>query len=288
MNNGNFLQYAGSKLGIDVGYGKCILVYSSKNSISVVDSTAASINGLISDGTILGVIRGWHTVTGAPVGEISVERPGTSEMKLVRGEIEADTLTFESNLQNRDVLANLVKGGSFNCILIDDMGNVFGEYSPVAGEIGTMLLNFSTKVTSSFQRDNATDKTIAVTCRYLVKNLSVLEAAVEPELIKSKVKAEIKVTALDYFLVGVSVEFYLKSKLTGEILTGLTTATADVSAVIDGVIGEVDALNYDSVTGAFVLTFVTGSKAAASGNMTLALSGADYYTDMTLMPAADI
>ena len=120
MDNGNFLEYAGSKLGVDVGFGKCILVFGEKTSLTLPDLPVIAINDAIEAGTIIGVIRGWHTVAGSPVGEISVERPGTSEMKLIREEIAADTLTFEANLQNRAVIADLVKAGSLNCLLIDD------------------------------------------------------------------------------------------------------------------------------------------------------------------------
>lgn len=289
MDNGNFLEYAGSKLGVDVGFGKCILVYNTKGDLPLADLTSANINAAIEEGTIIGIIRGWHTVAGAPVGEISVERPGTSEMKLVREEIAADVLTFEANLQNRAVIADLVKAGSLNCLLIDDQGNVFGEYNVLDGTISTMLLNFSTKVTSSFQRDNATDKTIAVTVRYLVKELDFVAAGTETELINSKVKAEIKVVALTYSTVAdnTSVTFKLISKKTGEILTDITPLSADVTAILDGNIPVIDVLDVDG-GGQFTLTFTTASAAMGTGSLLLTLSGADYYVEQTALPAANV
>ena len=290
MDNGNFLEYAGAQLGVDVGYGKCILVYGEKRTILSSDLTSDGVNGDMTAGTIIGVIRGWHTVAGAPVGEISVERPGTSEMKLVREEIAADVLTFEANLQNRAVIADLVKAGSLNCLLIDDQGNVFGEYNVLDGLISTMLLNFSTKVTSSFQRDNATDKTIAVTVRYLVKELDFVAAGVEAELINSKVKAEIRLTNLVYSTVAdaTTVAFTLISKKTGEILTDITAVQADVSVILDGNIATIDSLAFNANTGEFAVSITTASAAMGTGSMLITLSGADYYVEQIAMPNANV
>ena len=290
MDNGNFLEYAGSKLGVDVGFGKCILVYKEKKDLALADLTSTAVNADIESGAIIGVIRGWHTVAGAPVAEISVERPGTSEMKLVREEIAADVLTFEANLQNRAVIADLVKAGALNCLLIDDQGNVFGEYNVLDGMISTMLLNFSTKTTSSFQRDNATDKTIAVTVRYLVKELDFIAAGVETELINSKVKAEIRLTGLTYSTVAGSTiaEFKLVSKKTGEILTDITVAGADVTAILDGGIAVVDEFVIDGVTGEASIAFTTAAASMGTGSLLLTLSGADYYVEQTALPVANV
>jgi len=191
-NCGNFLELANANCGADVGFGKMILVYGSKQDVSLTEMTATAINSAIESGDIIGVIQGWHTIAGAPVAEISVERTGTAEMKLIRPEILADTLTFESNIQNRAVIASLVAAGTLQCLLIDDLGNVFGKKSTAANLISTMPLNFNSKVSNAFQSDNATDKTVAVTVRYLVadEDVAMLFAEVETEDIVVKTQVE--------------------------------------------------------------------------------------------------
>lgn len=187
---GNFLELATAKCGADVGFGKIILLYGEKTSVLKLALTATAINAAIEAGTIVGVIKNWHTVAGAPVGEMNVERPGSGEMKLIRPEILADVLTFEGNIGNRDVIDSLVKVGTVQGLVIDDMGNVFGERAGKSGYISTMPLNFSGKTSTSLQSDNASDKTVAVTVRYLVKDLAMLAAGVEVEDVASKVKVD--------------------------------------------------------------------------------------------------
>jgi hypothetical protein len=191
-NCGNFLELAQAECGADVGFGKAILVYGSRQDVSLTEMTATAINTAIESGDIIGVIQGWHTIAGAPVAEISVERTGTAEMKLIRPEILADTLTFESNISNRAVIASLVAAGTLQCLLIDDLGSVFGKKSTAADLISTMPLNFSSKVSSAFQSDNATEKTVAVTARYLVadEDVAMLFAEVETEDIVVKTQVD--------------------------------------------------------------------------------------------------
>lgn len=185
-NCGNFLEYAANECGIDVGFGKMLLIFKEKTSVPKSALTAEAINAKIVSGDIIGIVKNWISIAGAPVAEVSVERTATKEMKLIHAEINADTLTFESNLVNREVISDLVKAGSLNCLVIDDLGNVFGEKATKVDEISTMLLNFSSKVTASFQFDNTNEKTIAVTVRYLVKNLDFVAGSVEVELVNFK------------------------------------------------------------------------------------------------------
>lgn len=53
-------------------------------------------------------------------------------------------MTFEG-IGNRDVIDALVKVGTVHGLVIDDMGNVFGERSDVVNRIYTMPLNFSSR-----------------------------------------------------------------------------------------------------------------------------------------------
>lgn len=186
MENGNFLQLASDQLKADVGFGKMILIYADDTPIQVANLTNVAINTSIENGEIIGIIRNWHTVAGASVAETNVERPGSAEMKLIRPEILADTLSFESNIGNRAVLASLVEAGTVKGILLDDRGNVFGEESQNFGEIKKMNLNFSGKVSTGLQRDNTSDKMVSVTVRYLVKSISMAATDIEPEEINSK------------------------------------------------------------------------------------------------------
>jgi len=189
-NCSNFIDLAAAISGVDVGFGKVILLFNTKRSFAKEELTVSEFNNRMLSGDIVGVLKNWHTVAGAPVAEINVERPGSAEMKLIRPEILADVLTFEGNIGNRDVIDSLVKVGTVHGIVIDDMGNVFGEKSKYADGIETMPLNFSGKTSTSLQRDNSSDKTVSVTVRYLVKDLAMLAAGVEVEDVASKVKVD--------------------------------------------------------------------------------------------------
>lgn len=190
--SGNFLEIASSTLGNDVGYGKMILVYAEKSDIAAADLTATAINAAIEAGTIIGVIKNWHTVAGASVAETNVERPGSGEMKVIRPEILADTLTFEGNILNRRVCGELVKNGTLPCLLVDDLGNSFGEESNIANKISTMYINFTGKTSSGLQRDNSSDKSVAVTARYLVKEIAMLNTSIETEDVAYKTEITLR------------------------------------------------------------------------------------------------
>ena len=277
---GNFLEYAASKLGIDVGFGKMILIYPAKTDLTAANLTAASINTGIITGAIIGVIKGWHTIAGAPVAEINVERTATAEMHLIRPEIGADTLTFESNMVNAEVLADLVKAGSMNCVLIDDQGNAFGDYSATAGSISTMLLNFSNKATSAVQRDNVTEKTIALTVRYLVKDLSVMIARIETELIESKSLLVGQLSSVDGFgTTGRAFSLLLIEKSTG---ISPQTAITSMSANIRGTEAIFDTSSYDIATGILQIQLTgTGLQQITPETIFITLSADGFYMKET-------
>ena len=265
---GNFLQYAASKLGVDVGFGKMILIYKGKQILNADSLSADYINSAIEGGDCIGIIKGWHTVAGASVAEINVERTGTAEMKLIRPEILADVLTFENNLVNNEVINDLVKLGTVDGVLLDDQGNAFGDYSPTSGTVSTMKLNFSSKTTSSMQHDNTTEKTVAVTVRYLVDDLSFVAAETETELIDSK-----ELLSIQYASKTVdTLVFSVKSKLTGE---AFASAFTDVDIVASGAGLVMDAAAYDPATG--LLTIIS-SRTITSGIFTIEISGDDFYS----------
>lgn len=274
-NCGNFLEYAAEKCGVDVGYGKLLLVYPAKTNVDVTTLDAATINSSIASGDIIGVIKGWHTVVGAPVAEVSVERVSTQEMKLIREEIAADTLTFERTLANREIIGDLVKAGSLNCLMLDDQGNVFGDKAQTTGEISTMLLNFSSKVTNAFQSDNNTDKTIAVTVRYLLKDLDFVAADVEVESIESKslVKGYLdSVTTLT----STSAVFVMaiKNKSNGKIFDG-AIASGDVT--VSGANITTTTAAYVAATGLLTITLVGVGFIVPTQKLNVSISGDAVY-----------
>lgn len=248
-NCSNFIDLAAATCGVDVGFGKVILLYAEKKTVPMADLTATYINADIVSGKIVGVLKNWHTVAGAPVAEINVERPGSAEMKLIRPEILADVLTFEGNIGNRDVIDSLVKIGTIHGLVIDDMGNVFGEMAGESGYISTMPLNFSGKTSTSLQRDNSSDKTVSVTVRYLVKDLGVLAVGVEVEDVASKVKVNGQIISGAVTLATAAsldiklIDNYTQSAFDGallaadiEVRTDFETATVSTATYVDGVL----------------------------------------------------
>ena len=272
---GNFLELATAKCGADVGFGKIILLYGEKTIVVKSALTATAINAAIEAGTIVGVIKNWHTVAGAPVGEMNVERPGSGEMKLIRQEILADTLTFESNIANRSVIADLVQAGTIQGLLIDDLGNAFGEQGANADSINTMALNFSGKTSSSAQRDNATDKTVAVTVRYLVKDLGMLDAGIEVEDVAGKVQVMGMLASVQTLLdTSVSITLKLVDKTTQKAFDGAIT-TADVTALVGSKVGTVSTATY---AGGILTLSISGTGfSTVSELLTLTISGDDFY-----------
>jgi len=275
-NCASFLELASAKCGVDVGYGKLFLLYKDKKTVTSAMLTATAINAEIEAGTIIGVIKGWHTVAGAPVGELSVERPFTSEIAQIRAEILAETLTFESNILNRDVLAGLAAMGTVNGVLVDDLGSVFGETSQAANAVDTMYLNFSAKTSSSLQRDNATDKSVAVTVRYLVKDMGIYEAGIEVEEVATKIQLSVGIkTVTTITPTSIVIDLLVKEKGSNNIYAGALIA-ADFVVEGAGVVSKT--LTYVPTTGIATMT-VTGT-GFVSGDTVLNISMSNALTYM--------
>lgn len=277
----NFIDLAAATCGVDVGFGKVILLYSERKiGLTASRFTAAQIAADIESGYIVGVLKNWHTVAGAPVAEINVERPGSAEMKLIRPEILADVLTFEGNIGNRDVIDSLVKVGTVHGIVIDDMGNVFGERDVTINSIGTMPLNFSGKTSTSLQRDNTSDKTVSVTVRYLVKDLAMLAAGVEVEDVASKVKVDGQIFS-GAVISGTSASLAIKltDKYTQAAFDGALLA-ADIEVRTDSETATVSTATY--ANGVLTLA-LTGTAFNANGitNFYVKISADDCYMKET-------
>lgn len=275
-NCSNFIDLAAATCGVDVGFGKVILLFKDKTSVALSTLNIDSINSLIENGTIVGVLKNWHTVAGAPVAEINVERPGSAEMKLIRPEILADVLTFEGNIGNRDVIDALVKVGTVHGLVIDDMGNVFGEKSSVVNKIYTMPLNFSSKTSTSLQRDNTSDKTVSVTVRYLVKDLAMLAAGVEVEDVASKVKVDGQfISGAVTLATAASLAIKLTDKYTQSAFDG-ALFVADIKVRTDYEIATVSTATY---AGGVLTLALTGTAFAPSAitNFYVKISSPDCY-----------
>ena len=280
MNNcSSFLEPAGLKCGVDVGFGQLFLIYAEKRTLKSSDLTADAINAEIEAGTIVGVVKGWHTIAGAPVGEVAVERTGTSEMKNIRAEILADALTFESNMVNRTVTGDLVKAGTVNGILVDHVGNAFGEVSETADAVDTMKLNFSGKVSGALQSDNVTDKSVSVTCRYLVEDFGVVEAGIEVEDIASKTALYSGIAnVVSIEPTSMVVEFTVKEKGTNVPFDGAILAP-DVTVTGSGVTGKT--VTYTPATGKLAMTITGTGFVSGDTAISVSMSGATFYQKAT-------
>lgn len=278
-NCSNFIDLAAAQCGVDVGFGKVILLYAEKKNLDFTDLRTEAINTAIEGGTIVGVLKNWHTVAGAPVAEINVERPGSAEMKLIRPEILADVLTFEGNIGNRDVIDSLVKVGTIHGLVIDDMGNVFGERTKLEDQIGTMPLNFSGKTSTSLQSDNASDKTVAVTVRYLVKDLAMLAAGVEVEDVASKVKVDGQfVSGVVNSATAASLSIKLIDKYTQSAFDGALTS-GEVSVRTDRETATVSNATY--ADGVLSLTLTGTGFNTSTENFYVKISADDCYMKET-------
>jgi len=277
-NCASFIETASAKCGVDVGIGKLFLIYADKKTVTSAMLTAAAINAEIEAGTIIGVVKGWHTIAGAPVGEVSVEHPLTSAMKVIRPEILADTLTFESNIINRSVTNDLVNADTLNSVLVDDFGNAFGETSQTANAIDTMSIDFSGKVSSSLQKDNTTDKSVAVTVRYLVKDLGIYEAGIEVEEIATKVQLYAGINpGIEIAPTIISMNLLVKEKgsnkaYSGEIVVG------DIK--IEGA-GVISFTRDEFVAGELALVITGTGFVSGDTVLTISMSGADFYMKPT-------
>jgi hypothetical protein len=276
MSIGNFLEIAEAQNGISVGFGKMFLIYAEKQDVEMTDLTATAINADIADGTIVGIVKGWNTVVGASVAEVNAER-NNGEVKLSRQEIIADTLTFDDNVTNNKVMKMLVKHGTLNCVLLDDMGYAFGAKSLAPATIETMRVNFSNKTTNGLQNDQTNEKTVAVTARYLVDEIGFLDADVEVEDIEPKVPIFAKVSSITS-QIAATIVFVLDlfNEETGALLTAFTTTSLDVGAIVNG--------NAVTAAGAFAsnqltvtLTSTVSDFSTSTNKIKLTLSTPEYY-----------
>ena len=131
------------------------------------------------------------------------------------------------------------------------------------------------------QYDNATEKTVNITARYLVKELSVVEAGTEVELIESK---SLLVGQLKNFTLAVAgvIGLEIKDKATNDFFDG-SIAALDVT--VKGTSAAVATAVYVPATGILTITF---NGAIAAGNYLITISGDVAYMKETsfVLPSA--
>lgn len=284
---GNFLERAETQNGISVGFGKMILIYSTEHDVAIGDLTAAKIQAEITAGTIVGIIQGWNTVAGASVAEKNSEKLDGS-IKLVKSEILADTLTFEDNVTNNRILKSLVKGGTYPCLLIDDMGYVFGSRTLEPVAIGTMNINFSNKTSNGLQNDLTNEKTVSVTARYLVEEIGYIDADVEVEDIVAKIPIIAKISSITtHTASSIVLVMDCYDEITGALMTSFDVDPVTIVASVNGISvtpTATFALNQLTVT----LAKTVADFNTATDKVKMTLSTPDYYLTEISFNIADI
>jgi len=292
VNCFNFFDLAQSACGVDVGFGKMFLLYPEKTELTAADFTADAINTAVEEGDIIGIVRDWVSIVGAPVAETNVERPGSAEMKLIRQEILADTISFESNIVNREVIASLVAAGSVQGVLLDDMGSSFGELAKTVGTLKTMKLNFSGKTSGALQKDNASDKLVAVTVRYLVDEIGMLDTGIETDEIVSKslLFGQIKEVSIYEPGIGIGVvefDLQLSEKSTQKAFARAVIA-ADVAVSVKNATGTSFIVEDASIDANGVMNIhISGDIPDTSMDLTVKIVGDDFLmkeTKYTIVP----
>lgn len=278
---GNFLERAEAQNGIAAGFGKMILIYSTEHDVPLASLTADKINLEIGAGTIVGVIQGWNTVAGASVAEKNSEKLDGS-MKLVKAEILADTLTFDDNVTTNRILKSLVKGGTYPCLLIDDMGYVFGSRTLEPEAIGTMNINFSNKTSNGLQNDLTNEKTVSVTARYLVEEIGYIDADVEVEEIAAKIPLIAKISSITTHTAA-SIVFVVDcyNEETGALLTSFDVDPVTIVASVNG-ISATPSATFASNQLTVTLAKTVANFNTATDKVKMTLSTPNYYiTEIT-------
>jgi uncharacterized protein YunC (DUF1805 family) len=233
MNCGNFLNSTDAQsCGVEVGYGKLYLIYAEKQTVPVSSLNATAINAAIAAGTIVGVLKDWDEVAGAPVAEATVERPGSKKIRFISDEILADTITFDNSPCLNETLARLSRKGKAEVLYFDDKGTAYGEETYSSTTIGTMTVAFGNKTSTSFQSDNTNVNNLTITVRYLYKKLRAAAVNLDYDLIVSKY--EVVLRDLTTAAGGVcTVKAF--DNCSGSLATEIAAAELDVEVLVNGV-----------------------------------------------------
>ena len=257
---GNFLQVAAAALNIVPEYPVGIVIYSAKKDVALTSLTAAAINAEIAAGTCVGYLQGWNSITGANVAEKNIERIATAKIELIKEEIAADTYTFPDEMYNNKILGKKATGNTFNCLIIGNMGGVYGEKTLKAASIGTMEINFSGKTSNGGFMDLTNEKTVAITARYIVKELGYVAAAIETEDIVPKIPLDFTISTVStHTATSIVAVLNLINSKTKAILTDFDADPITIVASVNG-------------------TVVSASAAFAANQLTVTLTGTGFTT----------
>ena len=257
---GNFLQVVSAALNIVPEYPVGILMYSTKKDVALTSLTATAINAEIAAGTCIGYLQGWNSIAGANVAEKNIERVATAKMELVKEEVAADTYTFPDEMYTNKILGKKVTGNTFNCLIIGNMGGVYGEKTLKAASIGTMEINFSDKTSNGGFQDLTNEKTVAITARYIVKEFGYIAAAIETEDIVPKIPLDITISAIStHTATSIVAVLNLIDARTKEILTSFDADPITINAIVNGVV-------------------VSAAASFAANKLTITLTGTGFTT----------
>lgn len=258
--SGNFLQVAATALNITPEYPVGIVIYSTKKDVALTSLTAAAINAEIAAGTCIGYLQGWNSITGANVAEKNIERIATAKIELIKEEIAADTYTFPDEMYNNKILGKKATGNTFNCLVIGNMGGVYGEKTLKAASIGTMEINFSGKTSNGGFMDLTNEKTVAITARYIVKELGYIAAAIETEEIVPKIPLDFTISTVStHTATSIVAVLNLVNSKTKAILTDFDADPITIAASVNG-------------------TVVSAAAAFAANQLTVTLTGTGFTT----------
>jgi hypothetical protein len=275
--SGNFLQVAAAALNITPEYPVGIVIYSTKKDVALTSLTAAAINAEIAAGTCVGYLSGWNSIAGANVAEKNIERVATAKMELIKEEIAADTYTFPDEMYINKILGKKATGNTFNCLVIGNMGGVYGEKTLKAASIGTMEINFSGKTSNGGFQDLTNEKTVAITARYIVKELGYVAAAIETEDIVPKIPLDFTISTVStHTATSIVAVLNLIDARTKAILTEFDADPITIVAIVNGVVVSAAAT---FGTNQLTVTLTGTGFTTTADVVSLELSTATHYTD---------
>lgn len=278
--SGNFLQVASASLNIVPEYPVGIVIYSTKKDVDLTSLTATAINAEIAAGTVRGYLQGWNSIAGANVAEKNVERL-SSEINLIKEEIPADTYTFRNEMYINKILGKKATGNTFNCLVIGNMGGVYGKKSLKAAKISTMEINFSGKASNGGFQDLTNESTVAIVARYLLgeNDLGYLDAGVEAEDIEPKIPLDFTVSSITtQSATSIVLVTNLINAKTKEILTDFDADPITINAIVNGAVVTAAA----SFANNQLTITLTGTGFSTTANVvSLEISTATHYADKT-------
>jgi hypothetical protein len=283
--SGSFLQVAAATLNITPEYPVGIAIYSTKKDVALTSLTATAINAEIAADTCIGYLSGWNSIAGANVAEKNIERVATAKMKLVKEEVAADTYTFPDEMYINKILGKKATCNTFNCLVIGNMGGVYGEKTLKAASIGTMEINFSGKTSNGGFQDLTNEKTVDITARYIVKELGYVAAAIETEDIVPKIPLDFTISTVStHTATSIVAVLNLIDARTNKTLTAFDADPITINAVVNGVVVSAAA----SFAANQLTVTLTGTGFTTTADVvSLELSTATHYTDEVKFNIAD-